>query len=314
MEDREFLAAEIERWGLKAELIHGAGLEILRAHFEAGGIRVREDAFEAFRPYLDGEHSLVAVRLSSKADFLKEFPEQAEKRRFLGDRWPCVYVEFPSGDVFYPVHPTGFFGDVVPIRLYVLGYVDASRDDRRPFDWDGKEVRFFRQERSSPGEPARFFDGAEPGFFSYTTISFESKGGRYAADLVFRTHLPFRFRYAETLHTLHLGFESRPNAWFAAGIASGLLLQLLCMFLAGKILTGRWTVVSGWAIAGFVYFGGILGVFSALCVVSGVKHPALARIAERGWLRPKYVLLSSALFLFLVFALHEIAMLPLRPL
>jgi hypothetical protein len=85
------------------------------------------------------------------------------------------------------------------------------------------------------------------------------------------------------------------------------------MLLAGKLLTGRWTVVSWWALLGIFTFTELIGAFWALCVVSRVDHPAIARMLENGGLRPKYVLLSSALWLFFLFALYELASFPLRP-
>lgn len=310
--DEGAVAAELTRWGLTAELIHGAGVEALRRHFEGKGIRLREGAFKAFSPYLDGAHSLVAVRISSRRQFLDRFPEQKDKVRSMAERWPCVYVEFPSDDVFYPVKPTGFFGDVVPMRLYVLGYVDLRPDGRPPFEGENRKVEFFRQARSTLTEHERFFEGCEEGRFSYTTISFEHRGGRYAEDLSLRTHRPLRFRYAEGLHALRLDSEERPEPWFAAAAACALLLQLLCMLLAGKILTGRWRIVYGWAILGIAVFAAGFGTYWALCVSSRAEPPGMAKLRENGWLRPKYVLLSSALFVFLLFVLHEVAVFPLR--
>ena len=307
------VAAELTRWGLTTELIHCSSIDLVRAHFEAKGIRIREDAFKAFQPYMDGEHSLVAVRLSSKADFLKEFPDQKDKYRAIQDRWPCVFVEFPSAEVFYPVSPTAFFGDVVPMRLYVLGYVDDRAEDGDLFEGREEGIRFYRQKRATLSEHPRFFEGCESGHFSYTTISFESRGGRFARDLTLRTHRPLRFRYAESFYALRLASQERPALWLAVGIAFGLLSQLLCMLLAGKLLTGRWTVVSWWALLGIFTFTELIGAFWALCVVSRVDHPAIARMLENGGLRPKYVLLSSALWLFFLFALYELASFPLRP-
>lgn len=113
--------ADVEKQGLRAELVRADSLEKLAEHLHTNGVELSPARLRSLEPYL-GEHwRFVIGWITSRARLRSEFP--AALRGDLQKRVPCLRVEFDSAAPFFPLRPSsGLSGDVVGIRVYVRGY------------------------------------------------------------------------------------------------------------------------------------------------------------------------------------------------
>lgn len=124
----------IETFGMRCEVLSTNDMDALVAHLTAAGVRVDNEQLSTFGPYLNADHSLVAVWIRSVAEFRAEFDRTADHAPRLRDtRTPCVEVEFPSDKPWFPLRASftprpnrpHYSTDNVELRLQVRGWVEA---------------------------------------------------------------------------------------------------------------------------------------------------------------------------------------------
>jgi hypothetical protein len=163
---------------------------------------------------------LVLTWITSRQELLEKFPELTSQDDFARrDRWPCVYVEFPTERAFYPMRPTASYGSVpISVRLSIVVYVKPDidptvREKREAGQLDFSEeffvdaflgvidashsTQYYQQPQFSPETPQRFTQGLPPRNIPYTQIRIDGDASLYRWDLWFPpVDSPHGFRHA----------------------------------------------------------------------------------------------------------------------
>ncbi|MDX2198540.1 MAG: hypothetical protein SF069_06155 [Phycisphaerae bacterium] len=130
----------IERFGMRCEVLAVDQSAGLVAHLTAAGVKVDEAQLTTFAPYFNADHSLIAIWIRSVAEFEAAFDASADRtprdRHLRSVRTPCVEVDFPSQNPWFPLRPSfaaraaGQRGrepsDSVDLRLQVRGWVELT--------------------------------------------------------------------------------------------------------------------------------------------------------------------------------------------
>lgn len=122
------VGAEVERLGLHAEVVTTESVDALSDHLRAAGVHAAPEQLAALAPYLDGKQALVIARVSSVAELRRAIErgedEEGEDRRFGDRRRPCVRIDFPTPQPYFPLRASRTDDDQsVGLRLYVTGAV-----------------------------------------------------------------------------------------------------------------------------------------------------------------------------------------------
>jgi len=271
---------EVEKWGLRAEAVTAESAAALAAHLADKGAALPEQELSAFGPYLSGDYVLVLVWIASRDELRQEFPEYAAGASKTA-RWPCVYVEFPTDRAFYPLRPTGTYGEErIPVSLFVIGYVKPDPKPRFPLSSEYLRQRDWRPPRwsdwtddvgyaLSPPPPARFVRGLQREPVRYTAVQIDVPACELTEDLWFSPGAPLATRYAEAI-------ESFPALAGIVLVVSGCFaLACLSAGLSGRVLYGRW---GRYAALGLWF---ILTIIGFVMVVAWGKHDDGKRLPRR---------------------------------
>lgn len=90
----------IHKWGLRAEKVTAPDIDSLAALLKDRNANVQSADLRSFEPYLDGKHTLITVTIASLDEVKKEFGDKTPSQI---DRWPRVWVDFPTANAFYPM-------------------------------------------------------------------------------------------------------------------------------------------------------------------------------------------------------------------
>jgi len=191
---------QMEKWGVHAETVTADSVNALAAYLREKKLGIPHGELASFEPYLSSDFVLVLVWVASPAELLSKFPEYKGHRRQRGSRWPCLYVEFPTEQAFYPLRPTATYGDVsVPINLCVTGYVRPPAARRPPHDWSWEHY----EQHGLPDDcPERLAASLPVGKLRYTRFYFYGKAAELTQDLWFEPYEPPGMLYAEVV--MHL--------------------------------------------------------------------------------------------------------------
>jgi hypothetical protein len=186
---------------------------------------------------VSGGYVLVGVWIASPRQVLEEFP--GYRRGTVGQegRWPCVYVEFPAEQPFYPLLATSTYGhEQMQIDLYVIGWV--APDGARGGDWfqaAGGRWRHYWQEQLPEGTAAPFAQGLALKGIPYTHVSIQGEAAAFADDLRFRTVDVPGMAYADAVV-----FLRRSRLGLAAALLVVAALSYASGGLTGLLLYGKW--------------------------------------------------------------------------
>jgi len=179
----------VDRYGVHAEAVSADSLEALSAHLAANGATIAGEDLRTFEPYVSDEYVLVLAWIASREELLREFPEVREGWWHSSQRWPCLYVEFPTERAFYPLRPTSAYGRKwIWISVYVVGFVTLDVDDP---EWAEEHfgVAYCRQDGFGPNAPEQFTEGFTESPVRYTVVYDRSlTADQLTSDLWFRPH------------------------------------------------------------------------------------------------------------------------------
>jgi len=257
---------QVEKWGIHAETITARGTEDLAKYLEGKYVRIPADRLTYFQPYLSGQFVLVVAWIASQEELLKQFPQYREQQSLLGARQPALYLEFPTNRAYYPLRPTRVYGDgVIPIRLYVSGYVDPQAPARISGE---TKTRYYERDEPVEKGPTKFLQSLPPSPFAYTAISIRAPARDFTDDIWFAPREePPSFKLAQLM--LRIG----PMIFLLAPI----LILIISYVAAGLVALWVGKPWSRFAALGFWNLLTAVGLWVALGRLSEERRQGLSR-------------------------------------
>jgi hypothetical protein len=281
---------EVEKYGLRAQLITSGSRPGLEAWLQTRQTPIPTEQLASFEPYLNDEHALVVVSIASAEEIATNFPQAYTTGARLG-RWPCLRVEFPTHEPFYPMIPTSGYGHAhIACRLYVAGFVELATP-----------VPYARNLRASHilAEP----EGAalDTPIGNYTIFRGEVRADELTADLVFRP--------ARDMTTKAQLWTARLTMW-----PGGLLLTFgfvalfsyLSAGLAGLALFHRWR---GFAVLGLWNLATLIGLAYAArssLVVTAAAGPETRWCGDVKRASESFAILFTVIFMSITTAAYAL--------
>jgi hypothetical protein len=262
--------AEIEKWGIHAEVITAESVEDFASYLKDKEVGIDSEELGVFQDYLSEQYVLVVVWISSREKLLAEFPEYGRGKGLYKTRWPCLFVEFATERAFYPLRPTSGYGHkIVPIQLRVIGYVapDTGVEFAKGF-----RVRYYKQKGSPYGMPAEFNKALPAEDIRYTSISYHHRAEELTEDLWLTPVNPKGMKYAEAI------VEGMENKYIYYGFVVCIVLAVsyVSAGCAGLALFRRW---KGYARLGL---WNVLTLFAFYIATEHVKGPVGERLRGSG--------------------------------
>lgn len=214
----------VEKFGLRAEAITASSLEALADHLRTGELNVPREELEAFRPYLTGKYVLIVVRIASREEVARTFESN--------EREPCLFVEFPTEDGYYPMIPTASYGPMwIPVTLYVIGHVVADADVAM---LESVRTSWYRDYNADAALSPLL--GIEPSsVVDYTVVTLKAPASTFTSDFTFYPAYVFGFDLADSLIAL-----KESGGLYVIWALLFLALSYAAAGLAGLILLRRW--------------------------------------------------------------------------
>jgi len=286
--------AEIEKWGIHADLVSANSVDDLDAYLREKKATLAREELTAFETYLSAEHALVVVWIADREEVRRQFPQYGERHAGLSGRTPCVYVEFPTELPFYPMRPTSAYGDaVIPVRLFIVGFVEpraASSLARR------MKVSYCVQRRLPSGAPPDFMDGQRHRG-RYTAVSIDAPAREFTEDLRFGPARSFGLGYARWVS----GIDAPPIRALIL-VAFVAVLSYVSGGVTGVILRKRWKASAA---------VGLLNVMSILGVVLALYQSEPSVRARFEGARTAFVVVFSLTYMALTLIVRCLLMAPL---
>lgn len=284
--------SSIEKDGLRIETLTGDSLESLGAFLQSKGIGVGQSEIQVYESYLNNQYTLVFVSIVSKKELLEKYPNIAERYSNMRGRWPCVYVEFPTEQIFFPLKPTGTYEDPLEINLKVLGYVKpADNISRQSWDYD------YYIAKTLPNEfPQKLTAFIESTPVRYTRIEFFGEAHLLKNDLYLAPAEIQGVKYAESILMLS-DFDDRTTLIIIYVVITA-AQSWFCAGLSGRVLKKKWLP---YANLGFGNLGTLVCVHFAAKYGSGFFESDLKGNESKSqrskfiWLFAFFFVLSSVL-------------------
>lgn len=223
----------VEKHGLRIETLSAETANALAGYLKEKQIDMAVSELTAFSDYLNEQYSLVFVEISSIEDLLKQFPDYKNFLRGEDGRWPCVFVEFPSEKIFFPLKPTGFYEG--PIKIIVKVLDNVKNEQELNDHWHSDYYRQIITEESLP-DVFKPYVTEEP--LNYTSFNYYGEAAELTDDLWMMPFVPRNIKYAQFVDS----FSLIGGGYGMVGL--GFLLFLLqswaCAGLTGLILFGKW--------------------------------------------------------------------------
>jgi hypothetical protein len=224
---------EVEKWGVRAEVVTAKSVESLAEHLQEAGTGVNPDHLNTLEPYLSEEYVLVIAWIRSFEDLKEWFPEHGHGHRPSAGRMPSLYVEFATAKPFYPFRPTSCYGEQkIRLRLHIIGFVEL---ETAPHIASELHAYHYQQEELLVEDLGPFAEGLNSRDLPYTTIWGSVVAESLTDDLTFAPVEPPKMKYAEAVRTV-LGI--RPV--FLVFIALLIGFSYLSGGLAGLLVVRRW--------------------------------------------------------------------------
>jgi hypothetical protein len=238
---RSFEFMDVEKYGIRAEVIAAASPDALAAFFRTKNVQLSGEQLANFQPYFSRPHAFVVAWIASRDDLRKASPVRDENLGRLWGRSPCLYVEFPTDKAFYPLRPTSAYGEkVVTLRLFILDYVQpethlSHRDQLR--------VTYYRQSGFYENTPAQFTVGLPHGVIEYTKVEGSIPALEFDDDLSFSFKRPPGMKIAQF-------FNSRGDVALVAGwVVLVVVVSYISAGIAAWSILGKW---KGYATLGMI--------------------------------------------------------------
>lgn len=294
--------AEVEKWGVHAEAITTRSMDDLTAYLQERRAGISKEHLRTFEPYLSDQYVLVISWIASREQLLKEFPkDQASKSPGRG-RWPCLYVEFPADQIFYPLRPTSTYGhQEIPVRLYVLGYVKPEVNPSLARQLD---ISYYRQPHFLENTPKEFIESLPSRNIPYTRVSIETRAENFIDDLWFSPIEPSGMRYAEVVE--RLGEE---RVLIPIGIIFVAVISYISAGLSALILFGRWGKYARLGLWNMLTWVGLIIATSHYFVRERKMNPHIMRTTGQ---ETGFWLLFTIIFILITVVLQILLRLPLQ--
>ena len=227
-----FIHAEVSKWGIRSEAVTATSFEALADYLRGKNAAIKEDHVQSFRPYFAEGYVFVLVWIESQAELVDRFATQPQHRQYLRFRRPCIFVQFPTPTIFYPLKPTSGYGQaVVPVRLFLVGHVMPQADPSLLADL---HCGYFRQERGREGFD-RLLSGHNPRGMDYTLVRLAVPASRFVDDLRFEPGAPTRVRFAAAVSDLDAG-----EFFWLYALIGFLAVSYASAGVASSLVFGRW--------------------------------------------------------------------------
>ncbi len=190
-----------EQWGMHAEVVDADDTDSLIAFVESqDGPSMKAIDWASMQPYMNDEHVFIAVWMIEQSEFAEHFASKSnddvEGSTHSGlERWPSVYVSFPTEKMFFPLQPTASYGEEkVPLTAYILNdFVEVECDDADLqtkgrvafFGTPSGQVNIPASMRSILGWPSAESTEAQDHRIRYSRVMLNTKAEQYTADYFF---------------------------------------------------------------------------------------------------------------------------------
>ncbi len=301
--------SEIEKDGLRIETLTGRSIEDLTSFLRDRGFGAQQSEIDVYREYLNEEFTLVLVTIASREELIAKFPDLST-RNTLGRR-PCVYVEFPAEQVYFPLKPTGTYSGDLFILLKVLNHVKPV--DGLDQSWT---VRYYHATPRQDDFPAVLASLADGERLPYTHIQFRGKAELLKQDLYLVPAEAGGEKYAVFL-TAMLDIEN--TGVFVLVCISVIGIQSwVCAGLAGRIIYDKWSPYAVFGLGNLVTLFGVylLTKYYGHEEQQEIDHPEnksfrLSRSERKKTKRGSFLGLFSILFLLTSVILYIALNIPL---
>lgn len=254
--------SEIEKDGIRIETLTGRSIEDLTSFLRDRRFGVQQSEIDVYREYLNEKYTLILVTIASKEELIAKFPDLSARNANTLGRRPCVYVEFPAEQVYFPLKPTGTYSGDLFILLKVLNYVKPVEGLDQ--SWT---VRYYQATPKQDDFPAVLASVADGGRLPYTHIQFRGKAELLQHDLLLVPTKAGGEKYAKLITTT-LDIENT-TVFFVVCVSIIGIQSWVCAGLAGRIIYDKW---NPYAVLGLGNLVTLLGVY-LLLKYYGQKEP-----------------------------------------
>jgi hypothetical protein len=280
--------AEVEKHGLRCETLTADSTQALCDHLRDQGVSIDPGELETLKPYLSGEHVLIATWIASRGKLLEDFPD-LDSGRPGAEIWPCILIQFPAEKAFFPLRPTSAYGDVkVPLRLCLSGFVKPQ--SAAPIVGQTR-VRYYRLDGDNARDATRILGAEQRGEFDYTSIRLDVEASAFTADMWFVPTEPATMRFADAV----LAASKWPTR-IATFVALWLIMSYVCAGLAGLAVWRRWKRPALLGFWNMLTIGGMVGGLKRHSLVD--NFGTIHGLDERG-VRRRFIITFSLLFVVL---------------
>lgn len=226
---------EVNKYGMTTKAIQADSISALADYFRQNQVNMPTEQLATFEPYLKGDYLFIVTWITSPEELKKVFPELSKDWPKRVGRRPCVYVQFPTPEIFYPMRPTAGYGkEIVPLTLYVLDYVQPAST----LTLKNKLIcNYFRLDDDTE-LPPEFIDGTTAAKFRYTRITSRLPAEKFKEDLRFVPAPAYRQRFYDFLA------DVPTSGKIGVGMAIALFLIAVLSYvssgIAGLWLHGQW--------------------------------------------------------------------------
>lgn len=291
--------SEVEKEGLRIQTITGDSLESLTEFLQLNGIVVENSEIKVYEDYLNDKYTLVFVAITSIEELLGNFPELIQRTLYTGGRWPCIFVEFPAEQVFYPLKPTGTYRDILEVNLIVMDYMEpVDKDIQQPWRYD-----YFSAKILPEDFPKALLPYIDEDNLRYTRMRFMNQASLLKQDLYLAPADVQGMRYAEGILKL-----SELNGGIFLMIAFFIITiqSWVCAGLSGKVIKKRW---NPYANLGFGNLVTLVGVHLAAKYGQGIFGTDLNDERQKSQ-RSKFLCLFALFFILSSVLLYIILHIP----
>jgi tetratricopeptide (TPR) repeat protein len=228
--------AHLEKMGLTTELVTAADGESIRLYMAGRNISLPEQSVAVIDGYTGKKYSFVVTTVTDIRRFNEETGDGKQGYHNPYEGSLGVFVRFPADRIYYPLRPTGVYGDrIVPVYLYITGFADPASSPvlrsatGQAYAPAGTEVRFYRQPSYSPAGPLLpFFNGQqEISPLAYTKVTLRAPAGNYTDDLWIDQAAPPGLAFEEWF--IKYSAVIAIATFLALSVLSGLAAGIICM-------------------------------------------------------------------------------------
>lgn len=290
----------IEKWGLRAATVSADSVDALATYVQQQHPAVTPADLASFEPYCNADYVLVVAWVTSHAKLREEFGAAAAESG--PGHWPTLFVQFPTAEAFYPMRPTGSYGDApMRVRLYITGFV---RPQTAPAFEQLLDIGHFVASELSDKLPVEFLEGLPREHIHYTRVEAHTFARDFVDDLRFvPTRLP-GLTYAE--------FIERATTLPWVSVSWLLVMAVLSYVSAGSAGLVVWRSWHRPALLGLTNCATliVLLAFVQYAKVEWLTHGRTPHIMKRP--REVFVLVFSLLFVVATYGLEMLLSWPLR--